>query len=678
MSDKKLDERTISEIKKILKKAGVKDFNSPIGIRDSLRKKGECTLENQLRKIAKQNGFNQNVSELFLAAGLKSRKLKTTEGTFTSYLKEHYPLDDVVKAYETGANNNLTPISKFRAAHRQEYNNYAGKMKRNHLPSVRTLMNRLYPELAEMFPGMPPLYDFVSRKPMYHDIDFDALGIELKSIFFSGGDISKAALGEHNREIYRTICSIAQRPGFYKKGRTASQVIQNLSGIRLSEFKLEEFSKSNKLGELSELFTKMLLLLSSGMYSRRLRQTPKFREIFPRIDAVVDSRGAKVEKEEGEGYIFPDIIVMSESPAAVEVKHMKRHRSATAAKIKKDFGHKNLYFGSRKIRERVVFLHGHDNITSRMAEEICESPGIKIFTSRDFEDSLERALEQCKEDFPLNSRQIRDLYATVSYSPHLLLKESQSKKFDYSMWVMRTVCQMLLQHEKIKKHPLIVLGQKGREMHNEKGFFQYFKIPLSKFEHTETYKYVANNIEKYWEKNKLFADLETAGLRRDDLVISSGFARKENGELSIELAFARNPLEEAALLQYLKEKVEGHEILVTFNGRVFDIPVMKRRTEANLIQAPKIERDSDVYAQCFRREARRLGLKNSRLRQIDMLCGENRTDIPGRQVPIIYRNYVYDAEGIWDASPILEHNAHDMISLIAAYIFAKKELSVKF
>jgi len=672
-----LDEETTRKVKSIIKESGIKDC--PIRIAD-FKVKGKRKFLYRLRQIARKEALNEDVTELLKRAGLHTKITKRTMDAFIEALREFYPEGKVAKAYE-GSDIKFPTIQEFREKHR-DYAAFA-QLRQSHreLPAFSGIVNSLYPNITERFGRTPSIYEIVTGRIHTPEIALPAISEELRQIFLSGGDISFSGLEREHERLAKIIAILRSHPGKYRMGSNGTQVISNLTGIKHSEFGLGEACKMRSIGKISEDLTMLLMKIVEKTDPSCKYQTESFRTAFPHpIRHVPPSRSCKVLKENGR-YFMADIFVDSKEPAVVEVKNVQSLRDDTIKKLVEDLGgDETLYLvgsGSRKeIKRRIVIFHGTEKVVDYMEKKL-ESPLILSFSGRKFESGLERALESAegKIKLPCPAEEIMDIYRQTAYSSHFLLKESQQNRLQYARWLISSLCRSISENKPIEKHPVTVFGQHDGEIRNPRGVFQRFAIPLSKFEDSKTFEYVTNNIKNYWTKSKLFFDLETCGLGRNDQIICAGMGYKKGNELMVEVAFARNPWEEAALLQYLDEKIEEHEILITYNGRVFDIPAMNRRTKANLIEAPRISKDIDVYSQHFRRAMRQFGLKNSRLGQIDRLCGQERTDISGREVPRIYREYVY---GNADVSPVLEHNARDIISLIAAHIYAKKEQGVKF
>jgi hypothetical protein len=158
-------------------------------------------------------------------------------------------------------------------------------------------------------------------------------------------------------------------------------------------------------------------------------------------------------------------------------------------------------------------------------------------------------------------------------------------------------------------------------------------------------------------------DLETCGLAGAALFLV-GLLRQIEGVPSIELLLARNFAEEAAVLQTLWQTLAEHDILVTFNGKSFDWPMVLERTVRHRLKphgARSIEH-LDVLHHARRRWRRHL--PDCRLQTLEQhVCRRHReADIPGHAIPATYADYVRTGFER-DMDLVLYHNALDLVTL---------------
>jgi uncharacterized protein YprB with RNaseH-like and TPR domain len=160
-------------------------------------------------------------------------------------------------------------------------------------------------------------------------------------------------------------------------------------------------------------------------------------------------------------------------------------------------------------------------------------------------------------------------------------------------------------------------------------------------------------------------DLETCGLSGSALFLV-GVARCVDSEIIVELLFARNYAEEAAVLASLGERLAGAEMLVTFNGKSFDWPMVADRWRRYLMHRatplPELLH-YDVLHPARRRWCQTL--PDCKLQTIErMICRRSRTgDIAGHLIPGAYDHFVRTGQSA-EMEQVLYHNAVDLVTLL--------------
>ena len=107
----------------------------------------------------------------------------------------------------------------------------------------------------------------------------------------------------------------------------------------------------------------------------------------------------------------------------------------------------------------------------------------------------------------------------------------------------------------------------------------------------------------------------------------------------------RNPAEEKAMLEYVLAIMEERDVLVTYNGRAFDWPVMKNRQVLNRIASVSKPGDTEPIHLDFLYAARSLWkntLESCRLSIIERerLGVERIDDVPGAMAPSLYFRFL--------------------------------------
>lgn len=163
-----------------------------------------------------------------------------------------------------------------------------------------------------------------------------------------------------------------------------------------------------------------------------------------------------------------------------------------------------------------------------------------------------------------------------------------------------------------------------------------------------------------------FIDTETSGLAggTGTYAFLIGVGRFTNQCFELSQFFMRDPYEEPAQLAAVQSALEGCEVLVTYNGKSFDVPLLNTRYVVNG-EPPPLNSFTHIDLLHMARKLWRDRLESRTLGSIEEhILNTPRTedDIPGWMVPSIYFDYIKTG----DARPIknvLYHNAMDIISL---------------
>jgi len=177
-----------------------------------------------------------------------------------------------------------------------------------------------------------------------------------------------------------------------------------------------------------------------------------------------------------------------------------------------------------------------------------------------------------------------------------------------------------------------------------------------------------------WASRVVFFDLETTGLSggAGTLAFLAGCGWFEDDSFKVRQFLLSGPAGEHAMLDALTEIFESASLLVTFNGRAFDLPLMETRWAFHRRDCPT----GDLPHFDMLPPARRLW----RWREDDGDCSLSAIeravlrfhrvgDVPGFEIPSRYFRFLRtgDAEVI---RGVLEHNRHDLISLAAVMAHA--------
>jgi tetratricopeptide (TPR) repeat protein len=165
----------------------------------------------------------------------------------------------------------------------------------------------------------------------------------------------------------------------------------------------------------------------------------------------------------------------------------------------------------------------------------------------------------------------------------------------------------------------------------------------------------------------LFLDTETTGLAGGSgtYAFLVGVAWWEGGGLEIEQFFLREYSEERSLLFALRERIAEHQVLVTFNGKSFDWPLLETRYRmSRKISVPTPRAHLDFLHPA--RNLWRLRLGSVRLSELEryVLGWDRGADLLSGLIPQIYFDYLRGGPPE-RLVPVLNHNQMDLRGLAA-------------
>lgn len=194
------------------------------------------------------------------------------------------------------------------------------------------------------------------------------------------------------------------------------------------------------------------------------------------------------------------------------------------------------------------------------------------------------------------------------------------------------------------------------------GHLERLSLRLGQPERPELRRSQRRQLTEAFPARTLFLDLETCGLAGAPIFLV-GLIRATPDGLLLDQLLARNYAEEQAILTTLEAHVAECDVLVTFNGRSFDWPMVQdRRTYHRLppVRAELPHIDLLIHA----RRQWRTQVPNCRLQTLErFLCRRMRQgDIPGSQIPAAYHQFVRSGDAK-QLRNILHHNALDLVTL---------------
>lgn len=179
--------------------------------------------------------------------------------------------------------------------------------------------------------------------------------------------------------------------------------------------------------------------------------------------------------------------------------------------------------------------------------------------------------------------------------------------------------------------------------------------------------------ERFDVRDMIFLDTETTGLSGGvgtiAFLIGLGYFKDE--QFVVEQHIMRDFDEELSMLKEISKIMGNKKVLVTFNGKSFDYPLLENRMVFNKISSSMDFRD-DGYHIDLLHPSRRIWssmLETCSLTSLETnILQEYRVgDIPGQDIPGIYYQYLEDRdEG--SMMMVIEHNLRDILAMVALFI----------
>jgi len=162
-----------------------------------------------------------------------------------------------------------------------------------------------------------------------------------------------------------------------------------------------------------------------------------------------------------------------------------------------------------------------------------------------------------------------------------------------------------------------------------------------------------------------FLDTETTGLAggTGTYAFLVGVGSISTSGFRVRQFFMRDYGEENSLLDALARYLDNFDVLITYNGRVYDQPLLE--TRFRLARAPSpFERMRHLDLLYGARRLWKLRLESCRLIELEnrILGVEREGDLPGELIPHYYFEYLRSREA-FQLVPIFHHNVIDILSL---------------
>ena len=162
-----------------------------------------------------------------------------------------------------------------------------------------------------------------------------------------------------------------------------------------------------------------------------------------------------------------------------------------------------------------------------------------------------------------------------------------------------------------------------------------------------------------------FLDTETTGLAggAGTYAFLIGVGSIEDSGFHLRQFFMRDYAEEPSLLAGLSEYLSRFDVLITYNGKTYDQPLLETRYRMARTRTP-FERLAHLDLLFGARRLWKLRLDTCRLVELEnrILGFEREGDLPGEMIPYYYYEYLRSQQA-FRLAPIFHHNAFDILSL---------------
>ncbi|OPZ42822.1 MAG: hypothetical protein BWY93_01625 [Euryarchaeota archaeon ADurb.BinA087] len=175
----------------------------------------------------------------------------------------------------------------------------------------------------------------------------------------------------------------------------------------------------------------------------------------------------------------------------------------------------------------------------------------------------------------------------------------------------------------------------------------------------------------YHPGDLIFIDIETLGIFSRPIILF-GIAEIRSGELCISQYLLRDISEEVPAISAVMDQLDGDRVLISYNGKAFDIPYLTGR--AAFYGRPAVIGNPHYDLLHFSRRRWRGELPDCRLVTLEqrILRTGRGDDIPGAMVPEFYEAFMTTGNP-GPLVPIVTHNRQDLVSLARLFFFLQGE-----
>ena len=189
--------------------------------------------------------------------------------------------------------------------------------------------------------------------------------------------------------------------------------------------------------------------------------------------------------------------------------------------------------------------------------------------------------------------------------------------------------------------------------------FEREYVDLSKFDHREPERRVS------WSEI-VFVDAETTGLSAATGTVAFlfGVGVVQDGKFIVHQFFLPDYPDEPAMLDAISEVVEDRSVVVSFNGKCFDLPLLETRFTMHRMKTPfQGMYHIDLLHCCRRFWKGRFEDSTLQTLERELLSVFRYNDTPGYLIPQLYFDYLRHGRSDPMAG-VLQHNRLDIVTLL--------------
>lgn len=174
-----------------------------------------------------------------------------------------------------------------------------------------------------------------------------------------------------------------------------------------------------------------------------------------------------------------------------------------------------------------------------------------------------------------------------------------------------------------------------------------------------------SELNSFDPQRSIFLDIETTGLSggTGTWAFLIGLGWLEDNHFLLRQYFLRRPAEERAVLSHFAEAALNFPAMVTFNGKIFDLPLIQTRQMLTGFRqtTPPLHLDLLHCARALWK--RRLPSRSLRAIEETLLGLQRYDDIPGAEIPAVYFDYLRRGK-TEQLKKVFQHNVLDILSMV--------------